>query len=101
MSKLEAFRKVHRRYLQESQPELYLSLQKSGQLQSHLDDVAENALHMEERLTVDQISAINANPKLQQDYLAKVKALEEIPLVVDELVQREVLFQPQPLAQAY
>lgn len=96
MSKLAAYRQAHQRYLAENQPRVYADQQKRGQLEQHLQDVAVNAVEQEERLTQQMIDRVNSDQSLRDNYPRKVKALEAIPHVVDELVTTDVMHQPAP-----
>ena len=83
--------KFRERFLMESFPKEYKKMVKAGTLQSHLEDVAMEALEMESDLRSQmhrQAVAASAS------YEETVKNLERIPVVVDEIVQAEVLTAP-------
>ncbi len=83
------FLKLHRQYLQQSLPQMYLRLQKKGDLGQHLQEVADEAMRMYDQISEDLAVERNKLPEAK-----KLQALENIPHVALEVVLAEVVYQP-------
>ncbi|MCK5651739.1 MAG: TnpV protein [Gemmatimonadetes bacterium] len=78
------WKRLHHRSLQQSKPKLLRELSDRGRLQTHLQEVAQEAQEMFERIS-DQLR--KANPKSTPDQIersAEEMVLQEIVLVKDE-----------------
>ena len=59
-------------------------------------DVAQEAVEQEDRMTSELESNVHRDPKLQENDRERLKAFEAIPHIVDELVLDQVICQPPP-----
>jgi hypothetical protein len=88
----EGYARAHHRFLKEANPKFLRQLQESGMLEEHLREIGESAEAMYETLTTQ----MSNDPNLPTDFMERVKALEAIPVTVDELVMHEFILQPIP-----
>jgi hypothetical protein len=91
-TKAQGYARMHRQFLQNSNPQMLSSLQKSGELPAYLERIGQSAEQMYDTLEAQMMTAKD----LPKDYQAKVQALEAIPLTVDEIVRSEIVNQPLP-----
>jgi len=71
---------------------MYLKLKESGELQNYLRKIGQDAVEMYEAIENQMLTAKD----LPEDYPERVKALERIPLVAEEIVLNDLVFQPLP-----
>lgn len=84
--------RLHKQFLQKHQPNLYRQMLAEGTLAEHLNSVGQAASEMDETLTTQMVT----RKDLPTDYLERVKELEQVPHVVEEIVLAEVVHQPLP-----
>ena len=83
--------KFRERFLMESFPKVYKKMEKAGTLANHLEATALEALEMESDLrTQMHRQAVGADGSFEET----AEKLKQIPLVVAEIVQAEVLTVP-------
>ena len=87
-----AYARLHLKFLRDSNPSLLKQLQVSGRLQRHLLDVGQQADEMYQSILAQGAT----DPSLPKDYLERVKRLESLPLIADETVLNDVVYQPLP-----
>lgn len=89
LPKAEAYARAHRKFLEESKPELYRSLKASGELEEHVRTRGEEAAAMAEDLQA-QMSAQSGPPG--ESFPERVARFEQIPLIANEMVMTELVF---------
>ncbi len=92
MPSAQHFATMRDRFLKEAYPKEYARMEKSGELQTHLETISEEASEMWDDLMVQ----MRTSPDLPEDYLERVKALESMPEQVRELVNAELIHRPLP-----
>ena len=87
------FAKEHREFLENSRPDVLSALRQSGDLDSYLSSVGEEA---EERLA-NLMHQYNNSPEVQKlPHQERVRALQNRQMEADELVRDELINQPLP-----
>jgi hypothetical protein len=92
MDQAQGYAKRHREFLSQTNPKMLEKLRASGELLSYLKGIGEQAEEMYETLSAQMQTSKN----LPTEYWARVKALEAIPVTVDEIVMSELILQPIP-----
>lgn len=85
-----AFQKLHKEFLTKNHPQMMMELRKTGELQSYLTSIGEQAMAMYESLS----EQMEHHPSLPKEYGARVAQLEQIPLIVEEMVLHDLIYQP-------
>lgn len=91
-NRAQAYANLHRKFLETSHPETLKRLKESGDLGAYLRRVGKAAEDRYEDITTQMATAKD----LPKDYLERVKALEQIPFVAEEIVMDEVVNNPTP-----
>lgn len=86
---LQGWRATRLRFLREAYPKKLRQFEKEGRLQDDLDDIAERAQELKEHLTSQLMEEALKEP----DYNKRVQQLQGMPMIVDEVVKAEVLFE--------
>lgn len=89
-----AYANLHLKSLRDSNPVLLKQLESSGSLQEHLDRLGEQADELYHTILANG----STDPKLPREYYARVRALESLPLIADETVLNDIVYQPLPSA---
>jgi len=90
MPSAQAYAELHRKFLKEHRPKMYAALKKDGTLEQHVRTIGQQALERYETIEGQMLTS----KSLPQDYLARVKKLEEIPHVAEEIVLHEIVLPP-------
>jgi hypothetical protein len=85
------YAQLHRRYLQRNRRKFYDALVRDGELNDHLRSVGQRAAEMYEAI-IGQMA--NSSRIQNLPYEEKVKELQALPLIADELVMDDVVYQP-------
>lgn len=91
------YAKLHRKSLQDNQPDVYAQLLKSGELQAHLSSIGSQASEMFEHLLAQK----NNDPEVQSlPYHEKARRMASHVPEANEVVMRD-LINPDPSPGAY
>ncbi len=89
----EDWGKEHHRYLKEAMPHVLKSLSESGDLDSYLHEVGNQAARMETHMMREHL----LNPRVRDlPHLQKVRELQSRQAEVKELIRNDVIHQPTP-----
>ena len=83
MPNAATYAKVKEHYLKTAHPKVYQEFKKTGELNAHLRSAGQRAMQQYEAMEAQMMSRIH---KENLDYLDKVKEMEQIPHVVEEIV---------------
>ena len=86
------YARMHKDYLRKNHPKMYKQLEASGELLEHCRRVGQQAKDYNEVLRAQMA----ASPNLLVDYAERVRELNAIPLIVEEIVQTEMIYTPVP-----
>ena len=90
MPSVQHFQAMRDHFLKGAYPEEHARMEKSGELQAHLETVGSQAKEMWD----DLITQMRLNPDLPESYPDRVKALEAMPEQVREMVNADLIHQP-------
>jgi hypothetical protein len=80
----------HKLFLAEHHPDAYARMQKEGALQSYLQDVGTEAVRAYVTMEADMLTQAESMADPQQ----KETFIEQIPLAVEEIVLKEIVYAP-------
>ena len=90
MARPQGWAKSRRTFLQSAYPKQYKKMEKDGTLEPHLTAVGEAASEMYDSIW----SAENSRNPPGEYFMDKIKRLEQVPLIADEMVKADLIHAP-------
>ena len=88
MAAAQAYANLHRQYLKANHPELFRKMQSAGTLDQHVQSVGKAASDQLDLVEKQLAQRAPTDPANRQDHL------DSIPIVADELVRNDLIYQP-------
>lgn len=87
MPNAQAYAKMRETFLKQSKPEMYRAMKADGSLKEHLTSTGQQAMEMYEAIEAQMM----AQSPPEEPYPERVKRFEQIPVIAEEIVTRDLV----------